>query len=135
MTLSFNKISEKEKRRSLRKNMPKSEVILWSKLKNKQMQGKRFLRQYSVDQYVLDFYCPELKLAIEVDGDSHFVTGAQEYDRDRQEYIESFGIRFLRFTNADVCENIDGVCQVIFNKIEKDAIVDGTIRQRKRARK
>jgi hypothetical protein len=56
MTLSFNKISEKEKRRSLRKNMPKSEVILWSKLKNKQMQGKRFLRQYSVDQYVIDFY-------------------------------------------------------------------------------
>jgi very-short-patch-repair endonuclease len=135
MTLSFNKISEKEKRRSLRKNMPKSEIILWSKLKNKQMQGKRFLRQYSVDQYVLDFYCPELKLAIEVDGDSHFVTGAQEYDRDRQEYIESFGIRFLRFTNTDVTENIDGVCQVIFNKIEEDAIVDGTIRQRKRARK
>jgi very-short-patch-repair endonuclease len=113
MTLSFNKISEKEKRRSLRKNMPKSEVILWSKLKNKQMQGKRFLRQYSVDQYVLDFYCPELKLAIEVDGDSHFVTGAQEYDRDRQKYIESFGIRFLRYTNADIYENVDGVCRHI----------------------
>jgi very-short-patch-repair endonuclease len=135
MAQVYNKKEYQARRRALRRSMPTAEVILWSKLKNKQMQGKRFLRQYSVDQYVLDFYCPELKLAIEVDGDSHFVAGAQDYDRDRQEYIEEFGIRFLRFTNTDVIENIDGVCQVIFNKIEEDAIVDGTIRQRKRARK
>jgi very-short-patch-repair endonuclease len=125
MTLNFNKKKEQEKRRYLRKNMSKSEVLLWSKLKNKQMHGERFLRQYGVDQYVLDFYCPRLKLAIEVDGDSHFVPGAEEYDKSRQEYIETFGIRFLRFTNIDVCENLDGVCQVVFNKIEEIAIVEG----------
>jgi very-short-patch-repair endonuclease len=98
--------------------MPKSEVLLWVKLKNKQMHGERFLRQYSVDQYVIDFYCPRLKLAIEVDGDSHFIGDAQEYNKERQSYIESLGIHFLRFTNMDICENIDCVCQTICEKIE-----------------
>jgi very-short-patch-repair endonuclease len=97
--------------------MPKSEVLLWTILKNKQMHGERFLRQYSVDQYILDFYCPRLKLAIEVDGDSHYNQSAQEYDKERQNYIETFGIHFLRFTNTDICENIDGVCQTIWEKI------------------
>ncbi len=62
MTEAFNKEELKARRRSLRKNMPKAEVLLWCKLKNKQILGERFLRQYSVDQYVLDFYCSELKL-------------------------------------------------------------------------
>jgi very-short-patch-repair endonuclease len=119
MTLAFNKKKDQAKRRSLRKNMPKSEVLLWSKLKNRQMHDERFLRQYSVDQYVLDFYCPRLKLAIEVDGDSHFIPGAEEQDKVRQEYIEAFGIRFLRFTNEDVCRNADGVCLMIYEEIEK----------------
>ena len=65
----YNLKKGQTRRKYFRKNMPKSEVILWSKLKNKQMLGERFLRQYGVDQYVLDFYCPRLKLAIEVDGD------------------------------------------------------------------
>jgi very-short-patch-repair endonuclease len=119
MAIIYNRKKEQKKRRYLRKNMPKSEVLLWTKLKNRQMHGERFLRQYGVDQYILDFYCPRLKLAIEVDGDSHFVLGAEDYDKERQEYIEAFGIRFLRFTNVDVCENIDGVCQDIFEEIEK----------------
>jgi len=82
------------------------------------MHGERFLRQYSVDQYILDFYCPNLKLAIEVDGDSHYISGAQIQDKARQEYIEAFGIRFLRFVNADVCESLDSVCQEIYEEIE-----------------
>jgi very-short-patch-repair endonuclease len=98
--------------------MPKSEAILWPKLKNRQLHGERFLRQYSVDQYIIDFYCPRLKLAIEVDGDSHFKKGAEEYDKARQEHIEAFGIRFIRFTNEDILKNIDGVCQEIYDAIE-----------------
>ncbi len=113
MTEVFNKEELKTRRRSLRKNMPKAEVLLWCKLKNKQILGERFLRQYSVDQYVLDFYCPQLKLAIEIDGDSHFMLGAEEQDKARQEHIETFGIKFLRFTNDDIYKNIDGVCQVV----------------------
>jgi very-short-patch-repair endonuclease len=119
MTKAFNKKEHKLRRRSLRKNMPNAEVILWSKIKNRQMHGERFLRQYGVDEYILDFYCPRLKLAIEIDGDSHYIPGAEEKDQARQRHIESFGIRFLRYTNVGIFENIDNVCQNIYEAIDK----------------
>jgi len=81
------------------------------------MMNYKFRRQYGVDNYVIDFYCPELKLAIEIDGDSHFVTGAEEYDINRQQHIEQFGIQFMRFTNVDVLNNLAGVLQTISEKI------------------
>jgi very-short-patch-repair endonuclease len=126
MTQAFNKKEMQDRRLSLRKNMPKSVPTSsgWTKLKNRQMHGERFLRQYGVDQYILDFYCPRLKLAIEVDRDSHFIIGAEEYDKARQEYIESFGIEFLRFTNEDMYTNIDGVCKTVYAKIEEIKIVE-----------
>ncbi|HUL44089.1 MAG TPA: endonuclease domain-containing protein [Bacteroidota bacterium] len=120
MTRIYNRHRDLEKRRRLRRNMPKAEAILWSKLRNRRMHGERFLRQYGVDQYVLDFYCPRLKLAIEVDGDSHCDPRAMQYDKRRQEHIESYGIHFLRFANHDVCGKLDGVCQDIFEAIEKN---------------
>jgi very-short-patch-repair endonuclease len=58
-------------------------------------------------------YCPEVKLAIELDGDSHFTSAAKEHDARRRQFIESFGIRFLRFTNQEIYENLDGVLEVI----------------------
>ncbi|MDP2668791.1 MAG: DUF559 domain-containing protein [bacterium] len=88
MTEIFNKKSESQKRKSLRRNMPESEVILWSQIKNKNIRGLRFRRQVSVGRFVVDFYCPELKLAIEIDGDSHFTIDAVSYDRERQDIIE-----------------------------------------------
>jgi very-short-patch-repair endonuclease len=117
MTRIYNRQSEKEKRRALRRNMTKAEVLLWLRLKNKQVLGHRFLRQYSVDRYVLDFYCPKLRLAIEVDGESHFVEGAEEYDRERQQYIEALGIKFLRFLNTEIYHNLQGVLQAINEKV------------------
>jgi very-short-patch-repair endonuclease len=84
MTIAYNKKSQTARRRALRHSMSKAEVILWDKLSRKQMHGYKFRRQYGVDQYILDFYCPRLKLAIEIDGDSHFVTGAEDYDKERQ---------------------------------------------------
>jgi very-short-patch-repair endonuclease len=117
MTRIYNRQSEKEKRRALRRNMTKAEVLLWLQLKNKQVLGHRFLRQYSVDRYVLDFYCPKLRLAIEVDGESHFVEGAEEYDRERQQYIEALGIKFLRFLNTEIYHNLQGVLQAINEKV------------------
>jgi very-short-patch-repair endonuclease len=68
---------------------------------------------------VLDFYCPKLKLAIEIDGDSHFILGAEELDKARQEHIEAFGIQFLRFTNDYIYKNIDGVCQVVYTFVDE----------------
>ncbi|MGD0919462.1 MAG: DUF559 domain-containing protein [Thermodesulfobacteriota bacterium] len=72
MTKIYNRTVEENNRKILRKNMPKAEVILWSRLKGKRLDGYKFRRQFSVAQFVVDFYCPRLKLAIEVDGDSHF---------------------------------------------------------------
>lgn len=117
MTKVFNKTDEKIKRKMLRKNMPQAEVILWSKLKDKGLDGYKFRRQYSVDQFVIDFYCPHLKMAIEIDGDSHFREGADIADKERQTIIESFGITFLRFTNKEIYENIEGVLEKIIQKL------------------
>ena len=111
MTRIFNRSSDTEKRRRLRRESPLAEQRLWLRLRNRQLMGYRFRRQYGVGPYVLDFYCPELKLAIEVDGDSHFE--AREYDRKRQRYIESLGIRVLRFTNREVFERLDDLARGI----------------------
>src|SRR5262249_26219551 len=118
MTEYFNRPENKDVRRRLRNDMPSSEVLLWSKLRSRQLLGRKFRRQYSVGPYCINFYCPEIRLAIELDGDSHFTDEAKRYDRERQAWIESFGIRFLRFTNTDVSENLDGVLHVIAAAIE-----------------
>ncbi len=116
MTKIFNKQETKFKRKILRNNMPNAEKVLWMHLKNKQLKGYKFRRQYSVDQYVIDFYCPKLKLAIEVDGDSHFTKDAQEYDRMREKQIESVGIKILRYSNLDVYNNLEGYCKQSLKK-------------------
>ncbi len=117
MTQLFNKPEVKDKRRALRKNMPQAEVMLWSKLRGKNVKGYKFRRQYSVGTYIVDFYCAELKLAIEIDGESHFIAGSEDHDRKRQAFIESAGIRFLRFTNTDVYERLDGVLEAIMDRL------------------
>jgi len=119
MTRIFNRSENKNRRRELRREMPRAEVILWSKLRARQIEGYKLRRQYSVGPYVLDFYCPAVKLAIELDGDSHFGEDAENKDARRQGYIESFGIRFLRFTNIDVFNNLEAVLDKIAETIEQ----------------
>ncbi|GBE00167.1 hypothetical protein BMS3Abin07_02214 [bacterium BMS3Abin07] len=119
MTKVFNRTEEKGKRKKLRRNMPQAEVLLWSRLKNKRLKDYRFRRQYSVGKYVIDFYCPKLKLAIEIDGESHFTEKAEIRDKLRQYIIESYGIEFMRFTNREIYENIDGVLLAIMERFEK----------------
>jgi very-short-patch-repair endonuclease len=98
--------------------LPPAELILWSRLKNRQVCTQKFRRQFSVGPYVVDFYCPALKLAIEIDGDSHFQPGEQEKDRTRQQFIESTGVQFLRFRNIEVRQNLRGVLETIYRKIQ-----------------
>ena len=118
MTQLFNKLTEKEKRRILRKNTTASEKIVWTYLRRKQILNERFLRQFSVEYYVLDFYCPRLRLAIEIDGDSHFINqDAIDYDKKRQAYIENLGIEFLRFRNEEVFADNDAVINTITQKV------------------
>ena len=103
----------KERARKLRKNMTPGEIILWKHLKGKQMYGYDFDRQRPIDQFIVDFYCKKLMLAIEIDGSSHDSESAQERDRERQERLESLGVRFLRFREEDVCSDVEGVLRVI----------------------
>ncbi|MBW4597900.1 MAG: endonuclease domain-containing protein [Brasilonema angustatum HA4187-MV1] len=119
MTQLYNKDSEKDKRRLLRQNITKAEKLIWDKLRDRQLENCKFRRQYSVDKFVIDFYSPELRLAIEIDGGSHFENGAAEYDKARQELIESAGINFIRFTNNDVYGNLSGVLESIAEKIRE----------------
>lgn len=91
---------------------------MWSKLRAKRLLGRKFRRQYSIGPYVVDFYCPGLKLAVEIDGDSHFQPGMEDQDRRRQAFIESCGVQFLRFTNEEVTRNLDGVLAVIGRFVE-----------------
>lgn len=99
MTKHFNKTSEKEKRRLLRKQQTFTEKILWTHLRNRQALGYKFRRQYSVEHYRIDFYCPELNLAIELDGEVYNGPDQKKYDKVRQEYLEAFGITFIRIKN------------------------------------
>jgi very-short-patch-repair endonuclease len=113
MTKLYNKTSEKDKRQSLRNNMPPAEQLVWARLKGKQVENCKFRRQYSVGAFVIDFYIVEIKLAIEIDGESHFHDGADVYDLERQSLIESTGVRFVRFTNRQVYEELDSVIESI----------------------
>ena len=119
MTRIFNRAAEKGIRRLLRKQMPEAEAVVWSKLRGKQILGYGFRRQYSVGPYVIDFYCPALKLAVEIDGDSHFQEGAEDDDRRREDFIKSFGIHFLRFTNEEVYRNLPGVLEAITQAVQQ----------------
>ncbi len=116
MTKHYNKKSEQEKRRRLRKNMTYCEKIVWSNLRKRQL-CYRFLRQYSVDHFVIDFYCSNLKLAVEVVGESHNNSGQREYDIQRQKYLEEFNIKFVRIKDEELLGNPNKA----FMKIE-DAI-------------
>jgi very-short-patch-repair endonuclease len=90
------------------------EKIIWLHIRKKQL-GYRFLRHYSVDHFVIDFYCPELKLAIEVDGGSHNEPGQRKKDISRQKYLESFNIKFVRIKD----EELMGHPEKAFGKIEQ----------------
>ena len=89
-------------RRKLRKQMTAAEVALWIMIKNKQLVGERFRRQFSIGHYILDFYCPKYKLCIELDGAGHFTEEGQEYDNKRTNYLKSVGVLVIRFENFEV---------------------------------
>lgn len=89
-------------RRKLRKKMTPAEVALWVMLKNRQLVGERFLRQFSIGHYIVDFYCHKYKLAIELDGAGHFTDEGRAYDARRTAFLNSVGITVIRFENLEV---------------------------------
>lgn len=115
MTLIYNKTVFKDRRRELRRNQTEAEKALWKRLRNKGFFGVKFFRQYSVGAYVVDFYCPTHKLAVELDGGQHAEEETKEYDSVRTDYLKAIGMEVIRFWNNDVLQNIEGV----FAEIEK----------------
>lgn len=108
-----NKPSLKTFRKDLRNNGTPAEATLWLSLKNKQLDGRKFRRQFSVENYILDFYCPSEKLAVELDGADHYTEAGSEYDEERTRFLNSKGIKVIRFENKEVFENIGGVLDEI----------------------
>ena len=107
----------KNRARQLRKNSTRSEGLLWQRLKGKQMKGYAFYRQRPMDRYIVDFFCPELMLAIEIDGLSHLFRG--EADLERQARLESLGVRFLRFGDLEIKRNLNEVLDILTLWIER----------------
>ncbi len=116
MTVVYNILKLKDRRVDLRNNQTPQEIILWSRLRREQT-GFKFRRQHSIGGYVADFYCPEKKLIIEIDGSQHFNKEAREYDKVRSIYFEGLDIKVLRFTNADINTNINSVVENIISKL------------------
>lgn len=107
----------KEVARMLRKNSTLAEILLWKQIRGKQMMGFDFHRQKPLDDYIVDFFCHELMLAIEIDGRSHDYKVPN--DKERQSRLESLGVRFLRFDDMEVKRKMDSVLRTIRNWIEE----------------
>lgn len=118
MPMLHNRPVLKLRRKELRNNSTPAEQLLWSILQQSNLGGHKFRRQHSVGAYILDFYCPSEKLAVELDGDSHFTDEAIEYDRDRTKYLNAMNIKVLRFLNTDVYNNLNAVCERILEEIK-----------------
>lgn len=103
--------------REMRHPQTPAEAILWHKLRNRQLRFK-FRRQHPIYRFIVDFYCAEAKLLIEVDGESHMEPDQEIYDKARTEYLENLGYKVIRFTNDDVKYNLQAVAEVILQTAE-----------------
>jgi very-short-patch-repair endonuclease len=115
----LNPKKTKNQRRFLRKNMTKWEVRLWNDLKGKKMFGLKIRRQFGVDNFIIDFYCPELKLAIEVDGDVHHFSDKKKADKAKDDYMNELGIKMVRVQNSDFDEDYETVLKYL-ERVFKD---------------
>jgi very-short-patch-repair endonuclease len=118
MTQLYNLEKYKFLRRKLRQDITVSEKIFWRRLRDRRFNYK-FRRQYSVGKYIIDFYCPQLRLAIEIDGATHETKEQLENDRLKEEFLKSHNIILKRYLNVDLKENIGAVMDDLYNFIEK----------------
>ena len=108
-----NKKELKNLRRELRKNLTPAEARLWKFLQNSQLEGRKFRRQHSIGRYIIDFYCPKEKIAIELEGNVHFNPVNEQYDLLRTEFLNSYNIKVVKFENKEVFEKIEIVIEII----------------------
>jgi type I restriction enzyme M protein len=105
------------RRRELRGRATDAERLLWRVLRMRQFVGLKFRRQHSVGHYIVDFYCADRQLAVELDGGQHFTVEGLAYDRRRTAYLAARGIRVLRFTNSELFENTEGVMGMLLRGV------------------
>ncbi|MFH1671690.1 MAG: endonuclease domain-containing protein [Candidatus Portnoybacteria bacterium] len=113
----YNNRLFKQRRSELRKNQTEAEKVLWRCIRDRQIAGFKFFRQYSVGAYILDFYCPRARLTIELDGGHHADKDNQDYDQARTSYLARLNIFTIRFWNNEVLDNMDNVLEVISKEI------------------
>ena len=117
--LKSNPTPQKPFRQHLRKHGTMAEALLWRVLKDRQIEGIKFRRQFGADDYVLDFYSSELKLAVELDGATHYSIEGDEYDVTRSQILfHEFGIRILRFENREVLQELQRVVHEITDAVK-----------------
>ena len=103
--------------RVLRKNMTQSELLLWSRIRRKQLLDRQFYRQKIIGNYIVDFYCPSAKLIVQVDGSQHLTEQGLSADREQDNEMKKFGLKVLRFSSVEVLSNTDGVVTEIYEAI------------------
>ena len=109
----YNRNNLKAQRKQLRNNLTPAEAELWKHLQNGKLEERKFRRQHSVENYILDFYCPQEKLGLELDGKDHFTDNRYEVDIKRTEYLNSLNIKIIRFENKEIFEQLEGVLEEI----------------------
>ncbi|MCL4135486.1 UNVERIFIED_CONTAM: hypothetical protein GTU68_067449 [Idotea baltica] len=109
----------KETRRHLRNNGTSAEATLWKFIQRSQLKGRKFRRQHSVDNYILDFYCPSERLAIELDGDHHFSPAGWLHDQERDDALKKQGITVLRFENDEVFHALEALLERVADHFKK----------------
>jgi very-short-patch-repair endonuclease len=102
-----NRAILRTRRKSLRNDLTKPEALLWRILQRRKFLGYKFRRQHSIGRYIVDFYCPTLQLAIELDGSQHYSPNRIVYDRERDAYISSLGVTIVRISNQDFLKSQD----------------------------
>ena len=107
--------------KSLRKKQTDAEKLLWSNLRNRKLNGYKFRRQHAIKSYIVDFYCAEKMLSIEVDGEIHLKKEQIEYDKNRTEELNLLEIKEIRFTNEEIDKNISLVLKKILIELEKES--------------
>ncbi len=121
-----NKPRLRSRRKELRNNPTQAETQLWGVLQHSSLEGFKFRRQHSVGYYILDFYCSSERLAIELDGDSHFTDDGVTYDIERTRFLNALNIRVLRFTNTEVCNCLEAVCERMLSEIRNPSLPPAT---------
>ena len=104
--------------RKLRSNLTDAELLLWSRIRRKQISDVQFYRQKSIGNFIVDFFSPKARLVVELDGGQHFEELQIEKDKSRDDYLKNLGLQVLRFDNLQIMQSLDSVLEEIYNAIQ-----------------